>query len=87
MQLEARQSIYNTAINAFGAGGVNTNMYVSVFVFRTFYFVDSLNNFNPFCLHAQVQHIPARANFNEQGQRQQKNSTGRDIPAKTKARA
>ena len=31
MQVEARQSIYNTAINAFGISGVNTHKYVSVF--------------------------------------------------------
>jgi len=51
MHLEARPSIYNTAINAFGGGGVNTNMYVSVFAFRTSYFLVSFKNVYPFCLH------------------------------------
>ena len=36
MELDDRESIHNTAINAFGAQGVNTTMYVSVFALQTF---------------------------------------------------
>ena len=71
MQLEARQSIYNTAINAFGDGGVNTNMYVPVCSFMTYCFVDSSKNLYPFLLHPQVQYIRTRENLNEEAERQQ----------------
>ena len=36
MELDDRQSIHNTAVNAFGAQGVNTHMYVAVLVLNTF---------------------------------------------------
>ena len=32
MQIDARQSIYYAAVNAFGSNGVNTNMYVLDFL-------------------------------------------------------